>query len=110
MQPYELRNVLFVIYVANFPHGDEAKEIEWWLKSKYPTEIDQGLFEVIEAPSIYYPPDLDHIKPTFNDSIERMRWRTKQNLGSVHFWCKIIGKRFRLCLPNDLCPNFTLKF
>lgn len=35
-------------------------------------------------PGHWYPPDLDRITPTFNDSQHRMFWRTKQVLDYVY--------------------------
>lgn len=40
-------------------------------------------FQVVLIPVLYYPPDVDKISPTFNDSFQRMHWRTRQNLGSM---------------------------
>lgn len=85
LREHEWRHVLFVVFVANYPHKkNESEEIAKWLRSKFPRAIELGLFEIIEPPPTYYPPDLDHIRPTFNDSANRMRWRTKQNLGKLY--------------------------
>lgn len=35
--------------------------------------------DVISPPASYYP-DLDNLRQTLGDPIERVRWRTKQNL------------------------------
>uniref|UniRef100_A0A4W3HET9 Alpha-1,3-mannosyl-glycoprotein 4-beta-N-acetylglucosaminyltransferase B n=1 Tax=Callorhinchus milii TaxID=7868 RepID=A0A4W3HET9_CALMI len=47
--------------------------------SRFPNEIQSGLLEVL-APSLNYYPDFSHLKETFGDPKERVRWRTKQNL------------------------------
>ena len=43
-------------------------------------EADSGLLEIIVPPLEYYP-DLNNVKEdvVFNDSKDRVKWRTKQN-------------------------------
>lgn len=47
--------------------------------SRFPSQVESGLIEVI-APSPAYYPDLDSLRITLGDSPERVRWRSKQNL------------------------------
>lgn len=47
------------------------------LISRYPTFIKNGLIQIIQAPTSYYPP-LDNLKRNYGDSAERVRWRSKQ--------------------------------
>ena len=43
-------------------------------------ETDTGLLEIIVPPSEYYPDfSIIHNDKVFNDSRERVKWRTKQN-------------------------------
>uniref|UniRef100_A0A9J7XMJ2 Alpha-1,3-mannosyl-glycoprotein 4-beta-N-acetylglucosaminyltransferase B n=1 Tax=Cyprinus carpio carpio TaxID=630221 RepID=A0A9J7XMJ2_CYPCA len=46
---------------------------------RFPGEIQSGLLEII-SPSIHFYPDFSHLKESFGDPKERVRWRTKQNL------------------------------
>ena len=43
-------------------------------------ETDSGLLEIIVPPSEYYP-EMNNVKDdvVFNDSKDRVKWRTKQN-------------------------------
>lgn len=47
----------------------------------FKSELDSGLLDVIVPPAEFYP-DLAHLMrhdKVFNDSAERVKWRTKQN-------------------------------
>ncbi|KAI1721767.1 n-Acetylglucosaminyltransferase-IV (GnT-IV) conserved region domain-containing protein [Ditylenchus destructor] len=50
------------------------------IRRTYPREVEDGIIEVIMPPLEWYPPNLNSIPPTFNDSQQRMTWRTKQSL------------------------------
>lgn len=52
-----------------------AKKVE----TAFEPYIENGLIEVI-APSPSYYPNLDKLRITLNDSLERVKWRSKQNL------------------------------
>uniref|UniRef100_A0A8C7ECD1 Alpha-1,3-mannosyl-glycoprotein 4-beta-N-acetylglucosaminyltransferase B n=1 Tax=Nothoprocta perdicaria TaxID=30464 RepID=A0A8C7ECD1_NOTPE len=49
------------------------------IKNLFPREIHSGLLEVI-SPSPHFYPDFSHLRESFGDPKERVRWRTKQNL------------------------------
>lgn len=51
------------------------------IKNNYKKELDEGLIDIIVPPGDYYP-DLNNFDvkdELFNDPIERIKWRTKQN-------------------------------
>nr|KAG5699830.1 hypothetical protein BaRGS_034604 [Batillaria attramentaria] len=50
------------------------------IKSTYPQQLQSGLLLVVSAPDTEHIFRNNKIKRTFNDSIERVRWRSKQNL------------------------------
>lgn len=52
-----------------------AKQIE----VRFSQYVENGLIEVLSPPSSYYP-NMEKLKITLNDPIERVRWRSKQNL------------------------------
>ena len=41
--------------------------------------MESGLLEIIAPPASFYP-KLDELRVTLNDPLERVKWRTKQNL------------------------------
>ncbi|NWT36783.1 MGT4B acetylglucosaminyltransferase, partial [Rissa tridactyla] len=49
------------------------------IRNLFPKEIHSGLLEVI-SPSPHFYPDFSHLRESFGDPKERVRWRTKQNL------------------------------
>jgi alpha-1,3-mannosylglycoprotein beta-1,4-N-acetylglucosaminyltransferase A/B len=50
------------------------------LTNKFDDAIQAGDLEIIQVSRAFYPPDLDDMSPSLNDSKERTVWRTKQNL------------------------------
>lgn len=48
----------------------------------------------------WYPSDLHSVPPTFNDSPERMYWRTKQNLDYIYLmsYCQRRGIVFKISI------------
>ena len=46
---------------------------------RFGDSIRSGLLEIISPPPSFYP-DLNELRVTLNDPIERIKWRTKQNL------------------------------
>ena len=50
------------------------------INKMYRNEVESGLFDIVVPPNEFYP-DLSRLGPdrVFNDSAERVRWRTKQN-------------------------------
>lgn len=70
---------LIIVFVAEPWDREYAVQVGTELKEKFPESIESGLLEVIAPPANFYP-DMDHLKLTFGDTKERVKWRTKQNL------------------------------
>ena len=51
----------------------------------FPEEVKSGLIEIISPPPSFYPNMTTDLRQTLGDSIERVRWRSKQNLGEFKF-------------------------
>jgi len=49
------------------------------IEAQFSEHIDSGLLEIIAPPATYYP-NLTNIRQTLGDPLERVRWRSKQNL------------------------------
>uniref|UniRef100_A0A671S1F6 Alpha-1,3-mannosyl-glycoprotein 4-beta-N-acetylglucosaminyltransferase B n=1 Tax=Sinocyclocheilus anshuiensis TaxID=1608454 RepID=A0A671S1F6_9TELE len=69
LSPAEKEDCVIVVFIAEV--RSEQQE--------FPGEIQSGLLEII-SPSIHFYPDFPHLKESFGDPKERVRWRTKQNL------------------------------
>ena len=49
------------------------------IRKLFPTQIDQGMLHIIAPPNSFYP-NFTNLKSTFGDNLERVHWRSKQNL------------------------------
>ncbi|GFT26759.1 alpha-1,3-mannosyl-glycoprotein 4-beta-N-acetylglucosaminyltransferase B [Nephila pilipes] len=78
MSPEERMDAIIIVFIAETDSEyvtRQAADIE----NQFPEHINSGLLEVIAPPSTYYP-DFDKLRQTLGDPLERVKWRTKQNL------------------------------
>ncbi|XP_046545868.1 alpha-1,3-mannosyl-glycoprotein 4-beta-N-acetylglucosaminyltransferase C-like [Haliotis rubra] len=71
-------NTTIVIFLSdrNATYAEEfAQNVILW----FPTELENGFIHVVRAPDAYYP-SLKNLKKTYGDDMERVKWRSKQNL------------------------------
>lgn len=80
LDPGDRSRVLIVVFMA------ETDGVSGYVLDQVQIMYDElgqfmkdGLLEIL-VPSPHYYPDFGTITPTFDDSPERMKWRTKQNL------------------------------
>ncbi|KAI7685834.1 Alpha-1, 3-mannosyl-glycoprotein 4-beta-N-acetylglucosaminyltransferase B [Sarcoptes scabiei] len=87
----ELNQSKFVVLIAETDEKFIEETIDKIVKN-FPNEIDRGLLEIISPPSNYYP-NFSDLKRTLDDSIERVRWRTKQNFDFAYLmmYCRLRG-------------------
>ncbi|KAL7648574.1 UNVERIFIED_CONTAM: hypothetical protein RMT77_000480 [Armadillidium vulgare] len=78
MHPKDLQRCLFVVFVGE-SDLDYVNRVASLVEKKFPEHVESGLIEVI-SPSPSYYPNMDSLKITLGDPVERVRWRTKQNL------------------------------
>lgn len=75
-----------------------AKDIEL----NFPQHLDSGLIEII-SPRLSYYPDLNKVRATLDDPIERVRWRSKQNLDFAYLMSYAQSKgTFYVQLEDDI--------
>lgn len=78
MDEEEQNDTLIVVFVGEtnleYVH-DIAKQIQL----RFGEYCDNGIIEVISPPASYYP-NMDKLRITLNDPMERVKWRSKQNL------------------------------
>ncbi|CAD7076635.1 unnamed protein product [Hermetia illucens] len=75
-----------------------AKQIE----VRFAQYVENGLIEVIAPTSSYYP-NLDNLRLTLNDPIERVKWRSKQNLDYAYLMAYAQPKAtFYVQLEDDI--------
>ncbi|KFM78820.1 Alpha-1,3-mannosyl-glycoprotein 4-beta-N-acetylglucosaminyltransferase B, partial [Stegodyphus mimosarum] len=78
MSPEEQKDAVIIVFIAETDSDyvtRQASEIE----NQFQDHINSGLLEVIAPPSTYYP-DFNKLRQTLGDPLERVKWRTKQNL------------------------------
>uniref|UniRef100_A0A8R1XVC9 Alpha-1,3-mannosyl-glycoprotein 4-beta-N-acetylglucosaminyltransferase A n=1 Tax=Onchocerca volvulus TaxID=6282 RepID=A0A8R1XVC9_ONCVO len=100
----EINVVAIVVLISDGkgPNSSFVKQQCTSLQSEFPFELSSGLLTVIVSPNEWYS-DLYSLTPTFNDSPERMYWRTKQNLDYMYLmlYCQKRGEYY-LQLEDDV--------
>ncbi|CAM9456157.1 unnamed protein product [Lampetra fluviatilis] len=107
LSPTEKDDCIIVVFIGetNVHHVSEIVEE---LKTGFAYEINSGLLEVV-SPSPSYYPDLGNLRETFGDSLERVKWRTKQNLDYCYLMMYAQSRgHYYLQLEDDIMarPNY----
>ncbi|XP_062379998.1 alpha-1,3-mannosyl-glycoprotein 4-beta-N-acetylglucosaminyltransferase B-like [Sardina pilchardus] len=78
LSPQQKSDMVIIIFVAE---SDQqfVRSVADEIQENFPEDVHSGLVEVVSPPSSFYP-DFSVLKSTFGDSIDRVKWRTKQNL------------------------------
>lgn len=101
MNEAEQNETMIVVFVGETKIDDVltvAKQIE----AQFPQYIESGLIEVLSAPESYYP-DMDKLRPTLNDPMDRVKWRSKQNLDYAFLMAYSQSKcQFYVQLEDDI--------
>lgn len=72
------------------------------MKEFFLTYIETGFITLVKVPKLYYPP-LHNLKRTFNDSIERVKWRSQQNIDYAYVMQYCHGKsKYYLHIEDDV--------
>ncbi|KAM4555714.1 alpha-1,3-mannosyl-glycoprotein 4-beta-N-acetylglucosaminyltransferase A-like isoform 2-T2 [Odontesthes bonariensis] len=74
----QCQDLLIIVFVAE-TDSDYVNSVAQTIKTNFPKEVKSGLLEVV-SPSQYYYPDFKNLEETLGDSMDRVRWRSKQNL------------------------------
>ena len=99
----EAKDVLIILMIAE-PNDDEyVKHTANAMAKSFAKQIDQGLLEII-APSAKFYPDFSTLKLTFGDDIERVHWRSKQNLdyAFLMMYAKQRSSAYYIQLEDDI--------
>lgn len=106
LTPAEKYQACFVVLIAE-TDSDFIQQTASQISSQFPREVRSGLIEVIAPPAAFYP-NMSTLKQTLGDKMERVQWRSKQNLGtffaiaidSILFLIQMTTHRLRL--PDDV--------
>lgn len=75
----EILDIIIVVFIAEKEDQAYIQKTVSDIKFKFSDAMQLGILEII-APSPYYYPNLNDLKDRFGDTLERVKWRTKQNL------------------------------
>lgn len=78
MDESEQNETMIVVYVGE-TDIDYVQAVARQIEEHFLPYVEVGLIEVLSPPASYFP-DMDKLKITLNDTPERVRWRSKQNL------------------------------
>jgi alpha-1,3-mannosylglycoprotein beta-1,4-N-acetylglucosaminyltransferase A/B len=96
----ERKQTLIVVFIAetdkNFVH-ELAREI----RLNFIEHLASGLIEIIAPAASYYHPRVDNLKLTLNDSIERVRWRSKEVLDAAFLMSYVREKSEYFLMVQD---------
>lgn len=81
IKPNEKQDILIIIMIAELNDQEYIEKTINSISQLYKNEIEQGILDVIVPPNEYYPNlnDIQIKNNIYNDSFERVKWRTKQN-------------------------------
>jgi alpha-1,3-mannosylglycoprotein beta-1,4-N-acetylglucosaminyltransferase A/B len=78
MDEEEQNDTMIVVFIGE-TDLEYVHQIAREIQLRFAEYLDSGLIEVISPPASYYP-NMDKLRITLNDPIERVKWRSKQNL------------------------------
>lgn len=78
MEEEEQNETMIVVFVGE-TDIEYVQLIAKQIEVRFSQYVENGLIEVLSPPSSYYP-NMEKLRQTLNDSPERVRWRSKQNL------------------------------
>ncbi|VDP17085.1 unnamed protein product [Heligmosomoides polygyrus] len=78
-------DILFLVMLASEKPSvsDFISNKNSTIQKNFAKEIEDGILQVFAVPQSWYKIDMD-IPATFNDSSQRMYWRTKQNIDYIY--------------------------
>ncbi|XP_063166795.1 alpha-1,3-mannosyl-glycoprotein 4-beta-N-acetylglucosaminyltransferase-like protein MGAT4D [Candoia aspera] len=104
MSEYQKKYCVIVVLIAEV-NSTYVNDISESIKRRFPNEVLSGALEVISPHESFYP-DFSNLKETFEDSKDRVRWRTKQNLDYSFLMMYAQQKgTFYLQLEDDIVAN-----
>ena len=80
----QFSEIVIVIFLADF-NITWRYEMANIIGNTYSNLVNSGTIQVIEAPREFYPP-LENLNHTYNDSEDRRKWRSKQNVDYAFLW------------------------
>jgi len=101
MSPEEKNDTLIIVFVAE-TDIEYVTVIADKIKKQFSDAIESGLMEIISPPASFYP-KMSELRVTLNDPLERVKWRTKQNLDYAFLMMYALSRgTFYVQLEDDI--------
>ncbi|XP_029728207.1 alpha-1,3-mannosyl-glycoprotein 4-beta-N-acetylglucosaminyltransferase A isoform X2 [Aedes albopictus] len=101
MDEDEQNDTMIVIFIGESDF-DYVSQVANSINARFPTFIESGFIEIISPAASYYP-DMAKLRLTLNDSAERVKWRSKQNLDFAYLMAYAQPKgAFYVQLEDDI--------
>uniref|UniRef100_A0A1B0GD15 Alpha-1,3-mannosyl-glycoprotein 4-beta-N-acetylglucosaminyltransferase B n=1 Tax=Glossina morsitans morsitans TaxID=37546 RepID=A0A1B0GD15_GLOMM len=101
MNDEEQNETLIVVFIGE-TESDTVFRIWKQIESAFEYHLENGLIDVV-APAPSYYPDFNRLHATLNDSLERVKWRSKQNLDFAYLMAYAQTKgTFYVQLEDDI--------
>ncbi|XP_035672330.1 alpha-1,6-mannosyl-glycoprotein 4-beta-N-acetylglucosaminyltransferase-like [Branchiostoma floridae] len=96
--------VTIVILLADLDN-DYNRKLSLDIYRNYSLYLNSGFMQVVQAPKHFYPP-LEGLKQNFNDTQERVKWRSKQcvDFSFLFSYCRDLSE-FYLQLEDDVISS-----
>ncbi|XP_055535433.1 alpha-1,3-mannosyl-glycoprotein 4-beta-N-acetylglucosaminyltransferase B-like [Wyeomyia smithii] len=101
MDDQEQNETMIVIFIGE-SDIEYVTQVATGICAKFSTFVDSGFIEII-APAASYYPDMTRLRQTLDDSVDRVRWRSKQNLDFAYLMAYTQPKgSFYVQLEDDI--------
>ncbi|XP_037943157.1 alpha-1,3-mannosyl-glycoprotein 4-beta-N-acetylglucosaminyltransferase B-like [Teleopsis dalmanni] len=101
MNEEEQNETLIIVFIGEMDQST-VQFIAKQIVTTFEAYVDSGLIDVIAPASSYYP-DFNRLRITLNDSLERVKWRSKQNLDFAYLMAYAQSKgTFYVQLEDDI--------
>ena len=100
-------NILIVVMISEFIDSDFIISTVEKLQNKFKNHIERGVLDIIVPSSKLYP-NFSNIDLSFGDSVEQVKWRSKQNLDYAYLmmYAKKRGSNYYVQLEDDVMVAF----
>lgn len=101
MNDEEQNETLIIVYIGE-TEPDAVQLIAKQIETSFEAHVESGLIDII-APAPSYYPNFERLRITLNDSLERVKWRSKQNLDFAYLMAYAHSKgTFYVQLEDDI--------
>ena len=99
----DIKDIVIVVFLADTNHSIIETKAEQ-LYVRYKKYVDKGFIQIMHPDHQFYP-DFGTLERTFNDSEQRVAWRSKQNIDNAYLmtYSKVLSTYY-LQLEDDVLP------